>query len=266
MPVARRVASGVMADLALPRSDEPFDFRHQAHLYARYRHNYSPALYAAIEARTGAGQGRCAADVGCGTGFVAAELARRGWHPVGVDFSAPMLDEARATAGSAVHLVRARGEALALRDESVALVTCGTSFHWLAPAPALAEMERVLAPGGWAALFWRYPILGEPSVHLVGEVLRRFGREVDAALRLVHTPDPFAGSGLVAEPGVVIATALRFSAEAFHGYVATVEWLRRIAGPDHAAFLDALRAELVRRHPDGFVEHCEEHLFLARRV
>jgi SAM-dependent methyltransferase len=255
-----------MAELVLPRSDEPFDFRHQAHLYARYRRNYSPALYDAIAARTGAGHGRRAADVGCGTGFVAGELARRGWRAIGVDFSAPMLDEARATAGRDVRLVRARGEALPLRHGSVALVTCGTSFHWLAPAPALAEMERVLAPGGWAALFWRYPVLGEASVHLVGEVLRRFGREVDAALRLVHTPEPFAGSRLAAEPGIVIDTALRFTAEEFHGYVSTVEWLRRIAGADHAAFLDALRDELARRHPDGFVEHCQEHAFLARRA
>lgn len=253
-----------MAEIGLPRSDEPFDFRHQARRYARYRRDYSAALYDAIAARTGPAEGRSAVDVGCGTGFVARALEARGWRAVGVDFSAPMLREA--CTGAALCLVQARGEALPLRDASVELVACGTSFHWLAPAPALAEFARVLVPGGWAALFWRYPILGEPSVHVVGDVLRRFGQDVDAAMRLVHTPAPFADSAFRPEPGEVIATSLRFTAAEFHGYVSTVEWLRRITGAQHAAFLDALREELERRHPDGVLEHCQEHLFLGRRV
>src|SRR5262245_27952287 len=125
-----------MPQFALPRSDEPFDFRHQARLYGRYRRDYSDALYAAIEQRTGTPAGRPALDVGCGTGFVAATLARRGWRPTGLDFSAPMLHEAR---NAGVPLVRARGEVLPLADASVALVTAGTAFHWLAPRDALAE-------------------------------------------------------------------------------------------------------------------------------
>jgi SAM-dependent methyltransferase len=255
-----------MSVFGLPPSDEPFDFRHQARLYGRFRRDYSPALYDAIDACAGPAAGRIAVDLGCGTGLVAASLARRGWRPVGVDFSAPMLAEARAAVAPMVELVRARCEAVALRPAIAALLTCGTAFHWLAPRPTLAEIERMLLPGGRVALFWRYAAPEEPFMRLVAEVLGRFGPTLPDETRLVvHPPDPFAGSGLVAEPERVIESVLDFTVETFHGWVATVEVLRRLAGPHHAAFLAALRDELERRYPAGFSERTQEYLFLARK-
>jgi SAM-dependent methyltransferase len=247
----------------LPPSDEPFDFRHQASHYARWRRDYSPALYEAIATRAGAGGGRPALDVGCGTGFVTQALRRRGWVAVGLDFSTPMLDQARRLAGPP--LVRARGEALPLRDATVALVTCGTAFHWLAPAPALREMRRVLVAGGWAALFWRYPEGGDVSGEILRAVLARLGTPLPDGPLLVHPPDPFAGAGLEVDPPAVIESEVEYTAEGFHGYVATVEFLRRLTGERHAAFLAELRDELARRVPGGFRERQREYLFVARK-
>ena len=152
-----------------------------------------------------------------------------------------------------------------MRSASVALVACGTAFHWLAPAPALAEMARVLAPGCWAALFWRYAAPGEAAMAVVTDVLRRFAPAVPGDLRFVHPPEPFAGSSLRAEAPVVLSSTLGFTTEEFHGYVATVEWLRRVAGPAHAAFLATLRVELEGRWPDGLDERHHEYLFLAQK-
>jgi ubiquinone/menaquinone biosynthesis C-methylase UbiE len=256
-----------MAEFALPRSDEPFDFRHQASSYGLWRRDYSATLYDAVAEHTGAAAGRLAVDVGCGTGFVTTSLGHREWNAIGVDFSAPMLAEARVAAGGTLRLVRARGEALPLRDGAASLVTCGTSFHWLAPLPALEEFRRVLAPGGWVALFWRYAARGEPSIRLVAEVLSRVGVPMSHVFEefRVHPAAPFAGSGLESEPPLLLHTVLAFTAEEFHGYVSTLEWIRRFAGTNHAAFLDRLGEELSAHHPDGFEERNEEHLFLARR-
>jgi SAM-dependent methyltransferase len=254
-----------VAEYVVPRSDEPFDFRHQAAIYGTWRRDYSPALYDAIATRTGPAAGRRAIDLGCGTGFVAASLAGRGWRVVGADFSSPMLAEARALVPAPVALVRARGEALPIADGAASLLTCGTAFHWLAPAEALAEIARVLAPGGVAALFWRYPTPGEPYMRLVGEVASRFGHATLPEDVRVHPPEPFAGSALTAEPLVVVDSTLAFTAAQFHGFVATVEWLRRLLGASHAEFLAALDVELRRRWPDGFVERNQEYLFLARK-
>jgi SAM-dependent methyltransferase len=252
-----------VSTFAVPPSDEPFDFRRQAPDYARFRLDYSPALYDAIAARAGEGGGRCALDVGCGTGFVTRELRRRGWVAAGLDFSAPMLAEASRLVGPP--LVRARGEALPFADGTVALVTCGTAFHWFAPAPALAEFRRVLVPGGWAALFWRYPGFGEHSARIMRDVLARFGITLPDVPLVGHPAEPFAGSGLETEPPEVIASTSEYTVESFVGVAATVEFFRRLTAERHGEFLAALRDELEARAPEGFSERQDEYLFLARR-
>src|SRR5262249_12849873 len=176
----------------LPRSDEPFDFRHQAATYGLWRRDYSSELYDAIGERTGSGAGRLAVDIGCGTGFVTASLARRGWAAVGAGCSGPRRADARVMAGGTLQLVRTRGETLPVRDGQASLITCGTSFHWLAPAPALAEFRRVLEPGGWVALFWRYAARGEPSDRLLMDVMAEGGGPLPGTFEQVpvHPPQP----------------------------------------------------------------------------
>ena len=254
-----------MVEHGLPRDDEPFDFRRQAAVYARFRRNYSPAVYDAIAARTGPADRRLAVDLGCGTGFVTTSLAARGWRAVGVDLSAPMLAAAREILPVA-SLVRARGEAVPLRAEVAALLTAGTAFHWMAPAPTLAEVRRVLAPGGWLAVFWRMSRPDSPAMQLVASVLAQRGVVLpDGLPTALVSAASFGGSGLVLEAEIRFESTARFTPEAFCGFVSTVEWIRRLAGPVHAPFLDDLRAELDRRHPDGIEDHDEETLLLARR-
>jgi len=266
-PPPRSGSHGDVPEFALPPSDEPFDFRRQATVYARYRRDYSPALYAAIAARTGPGDGRPALDLGCGTGFVAAALARRGWKATGIDFSAPMLAEARRLAGGSLRLVSARAEALPVAGGAAALVTSGTAFHWFAPAAALVEIERVLVPGGWVALFWRYDAPGQPYMQLVAEVLCDLGvalPEITSGVQM-HAGAPFAGSRLEPTPTITLTSELAFTPESFCGYVSTLEWIRRFAGSHHAEFLARLQRELERRWPEGFRERHDEYLFLARK-
>jgi SAM-dependent methyltransferase len=254
-----------MPALELPPDDEPFDFRRQAATYGRFRRDYSAALYDAIEARTGRSAGRLAVDLGCGTGFVTASLARRGWRTIGIDFSAPMLAQAHAAWPDA-SLVRARAEALPVAASRASLVTAGTAFHWMAPTPTVGEIARVLEPGGWCAIFWRLSVRDSPPMKVVGEVLARVGVVIpDGLLAALALPDVFAGSELVAEPVLKLETTLEYTVPDFLGAVATFEWCRRFTGPLQGRFLDELRDELPRRYPDGVRDPCEETLILARR-
>src|SRR4029453_5373682 len=107
---AARYAATAMTEFQLPRNDEPFDFRHQAAIYGRFRRDYSDGLYQAVLEGVDPSKGGLAVDVGCGTGFVTTSLRRRGWRALGVDFSAPMLEQARASSGGPLLLARARGE------------------------------------------------------------------------------------------------------------------------------------------------------------
>jgi malonyl-CoA O-methyltransferase len=95
---------------------------------------------------------RVVVDLGCGTAQLTADLASRfpAATVIGADFSDAMLAAARRRSGSAAPaLVRANAYELPLPDDSVDLLVSTISYHWyLEPARALAEIRRVVTPGG----------------------------------------------------------------------------------------------------------------------
>jgi ubiquinone/menaquinone biosynthesis C-methylase UbiE len=89
-------------------------------------------------------------DLGCGTGQLTADLAARfpGAEVLGLDLSADMLAFARRRLAQP-RLLRANVYALPIADGALDLVTSTISYHWyLEPLRALAEIRRVLRPGG----------------------------------------------------------------------------------------------------------------------
>lgn len=96
-------------------------------------------------------------DVGCGTGMLLRELARRlpgAAELTGVDAAAGMIEQARAKAADPrLTFVQGTAERLPFGDGSFDLVISTTSFdHWADQQAGLAECRRVLAPGGLFAL------------------------------------------------------------------------------------------------------------------
>jgi ubiquinone/menaquinone biosynthesis methyltransferase len=146
---------------------------------------------------SGAGPGRRALDVCCGTGDLALAMARRGAEVVGLDFSQEMLDRAQSkvqgpepkardsghppSALRTPHFVRGDAQRLPFPDNSFDIVTVGYGLRNLAAWQAgLDEMHRVAKPGGrllvldfgkpdnrlWRALYFGYlrlfvPVLGK---------------------------------------------------------------------------------------------------------
>jgi arsenite methyltransferase len=102
-------------------------------------------------------QGGVALDVGSGPGAVTASLARAAGPDglaLGVDISEPMLARAvRAAAGPQVGFLRADAQRLPLRDQTVDTVVSIAVLQLIPdPAAALAEIARVLRPGGRLAV------------------------------------------------------------------------------------------------------------------
>jgi demethylmenaquinone methyltransferase/2-methoxy-6-polyprenyl-1,4-benzoquinol methylase len=84
-------------------------------------------------------------DLACGTGDLCRDLATRGHHPIGVDYSAGML----AAASIDTPLVRSDGGALAFGDGAFDALTCGFALRNFVDLDAVfAECARVLRPGG----------------------------------------------------------------------------------------------------------------------
>ena len=91
-------------------------------------------------------------DLGCGTGYFSAWLAKRGARPVGVDPTPAQLETARRLqreTGIEFPLVEAPGERVPLPDASfdLALSEYGAAL-WAVPEQWIAEAARLLRPGG----------------------------------------------------------------------------------------------------------------------
>jgi ubiquinone/menaquinone biosynthesis C-methylase UbiE len=120
--------------------------------------------------------------VGCGPGNVTASLADAAGPDglaLGVDISVPMLTRAvHAQAGPNTVFIRADAQKLPFRDETVDAVNSIAALQLVPdPAAALAEMRRVLRPGGRLAVMvptagqaerflWLLPDFG---AHMFGE-------------------------------------------------------------------------------------------------
>jgi ubiquinone/menaquinone biosynthesis C-methylase UbiE len=93
-----------------------------------------------------------ALDVGCGTGFLAIELAKRGHRVTGVDFAPAMVDLAREKAAASDLTIRfeeADAEHLPFSSGSFDFVI-SRHLLWTLPHPeaAIEEWQRILRRGG----------------------------------------------------------------------------------------------------------------------
>lgn len=93
--------------------------------------------------------GRVVLDLGTSAGFIASELSRGGGRVIGLDIDAPGLARARASFGREASFVSASGDRMPIVDESVDVIVFNHIYeHVLDPDAVLAEIRRVLKPGG----------------------------------------------------------------------------------------------------------------------
>jgi len=124
----------------------------------------------------GIGSGQAVLDVGCGTGVVAVTAAQRGARVSGADLTPELLERARENsqiAGVEIDWREADVEALPFANDQFDAVLSQFG-HMFAPRPAIAiaEMLRVLKPGGVIAFStWPPELLIGSSFSLVGKYM-----------------------------------------------------------------------------------------------
>lgn len=118
----------------------------------------------AAQARAELGRGLRVLEVGCGTGALLRALDDDGVldDGIGVDISSGMLAQARNRGRhrSRLRFATVDGPQLDIPDDHVDVVICFLSFRYLDWDPVMAEIRRVLAPGGrlWVVDMVEHPV------------------------------------------------------------------------------------------------------------
>ncbi len=136
--------------------------------YELGRPGYPEEAVELLAERLGLGPGTVVLDLAAGTGKLTRALAATGTDVVAVEPVAEM----RAALAKSLPSARVRSgtaEAIPLEDGSVDAVAVGQAFHWFRGNEALAEIHRVLRPGGRLGLVWN---LRDETVPWVAELTR----------------------------------------------------------------------------------------------
>ena len=152
------------------------------------------ATAAQLVRHAGVRAGQRVLDVGCGTGVVAVTAARRGAHATGLDLTPQLLERARENgriAGVTIDWLEGDVESLSF-DDAAFDVVLSQFGHIFAPQPevALAEMLRVLKPGGTLA-FSTWP----PELYV--------GRTFALVTRYLPPPPGVSSPALWGDPNIV---------------------------------------------------------------
>ena len=130
-------------------------FARSAAAYERGRPGYPDE---AVDRLVAALPGRHVVDLAAGTGKLTRALVARGCAVVAVEPVAEM----RAAIQAPVRALDGIAEAIPLPDASADAVTVGQAFHWFDGPRALAQIHRVLRPGGVLALIWNRRRIADP--------------------------------------------------------------------------------------------------------
>jgi len=145
-------------------------FSRDAQRYRRGRPDYPPALEGWLRAALGLGPDTSVLELGAGTGKFTARLLTSGAAVTALEPLAAMRRLLQESLPQ-VPAIAGRAEVLPLPDESQDAVVAAQAFHWFATPQVLAEIRRVLKPGGHLGLIWNYRDVKVPWVAALTDIM-----------------------------------------------------------------------------------------------
>jgi SAM-dependent methyltransferase len=147
-------------------------FGAQAQSYDRARPSYPPEAVAWLAGALEVGRGRRIVDLAAGTGKFTALIAGLGAHLVAVE-PVPAMRERLRQRLPGVPVLASLAEKLPFAAGSIDGVTVAQAFHWFDARAAMAELRRVIRPGGRLGLVWNARDRGVDWVDQVWSVMDR---------------------------------------------------------------------------------------------
>jgi SAM-dependent methyltransferase len=142
----------------------------QAAAYVSGRPDYPVEMESWLRDELDLGEGKIAVDLGSGTGKFLPRLIATGAKVIAIEPLAQMRAHLVAIHPE-VDAREGRAQAIPLADACVDAVICAQCFHLFATAEALAEIRRVLKPGGAFGLAWNIRDATAPWVASIIEIM-----------------------------------------------------------------------------------------------
>lgn len=145
--------------------------------YERARPSYPPEAIDVLRSEAGVGPGRRVCDLAAGTGKLTRLLVWAGADVVAVE-PVPGMRAQLAEVLPDIDVLDGTAESIPLADASVDAVTVAQAFHWFKFDPALAEIRRVLRPGGALAILFNQRDERVPWVKTWNDVIEWHSRRI----------------------------------------------------------------------------------------
>ncbi len=217
--------------------------------YERARPGYPREAGDVLVRGLGLRPGAKVCDLAAGTGKFTRLLVSRGFDVVAVEpvpgmraQLAEVLPEVRAVDGTA--------ESIPLDDASVAAVTVAQAFHWFRFDESLAEISRVLAPGGGVALLWNRRDESVDWVRRMSEVLGWHDRPV-SSYETTDWAAVLAGGGFADVGRHEVRWDQPMTRELLAARVRSVSYVGELPEEEQAGLVDRVLA-LVADQPEEF--------------
>jgi len=148
-------------------------FEGVADQYERGRPDYPAEAVSCLLAALAIGPDTTVVDLAAGTGKLTRLLVPTGARVVAVEPVAGMRRVLAATVPGA-EVADGTAEHMPLADATADACTVGQAFHWFRGEEALAEIHRVLRPGGRLGLVWNRRDLSQPLQARLDRVIDRY--------------------------------------------------------------------------------------------
>jgi SAM-dependent methyltransferase len=223
--------------------------------YVRFRPDYPQAMLQWLQSEFGVTPHWLVADIGAGTGISSKLFLDGGYHVIAVEPNAPMRAAAESWLGDDERFkaVDGRATATGLDDASVDLIVVAQAFHWFDQEATRAEFQRILRPGGLAAIIWNSRrLVGTPFLEGYEALLKQYGTDyTSVAERYGDEPSLRAwfGEGYLGMGRFDHGQRLDY--ESLSGRLLSSSYAPREGHPNHAPMMQALRELFDRCVVDG---------------
>lgn len=238
--------------------------------YAAGRLDYPGEVFAILAERGGLAPGVNVLEIGPGTGQATRELLDAGAARVVAvepdpelsahlrEWNDPRLDVATMAFGPAVP-----------GDSGFDLIVAATAFHWLEAGPALADVRRLLKPGGTFAMWWN--VFSEPGEDSLFDALfEGLARppsmlsdqhySLDAVARIAD----LAAAGLTGIEHVMLERSIAMTPASLRALFATFSAVRQLSTEQRAARLGAAERQALRERGERFERVFRTPLYIAQ--